>query len=189
MAPRLSALEIEVDCIVWYTDDELGRSIYLRVELAGDDRWVISELYVPPADGPMTTDDLRRIPLGRIEARCNDPDSRRRLTFVATTGTEHVSLEDMAILKAPHHGSRPMERRPTLRQSQLRLRVPDGRRDYGDDFYRRVAEIYRRLVDEGRPPAPTIAEANAVPLSTAQRWAKESRRRGFLSAGRTGKVG
>jgi hypothetical protein len=154
--------------------------------IAGDDRWVISELYVPPVDGPLTTDDLRRIPLGRIEALCNDPTMQERLRAAAAVRTKRLSLEDVHILKAPHHGG--MQSTRARRPSQLVLPVPAGR-DYGDGFYKAVATMYRSLVAEGRPPAPTLAEVNDVPVTTARRWVKESRRRGFLSAGRTGKVG
>jgi hypothetical protein len=34
-----------------------------------------------------------------------------------------------------------------------------------------------------------LAEANNVPVTTARRWIKEARARGFLPAGRAGKAG
>jgi hypothetical protein len=68
------------------------------------------------------------------------------------------------------------------------LEVPKAR-PYGDDFYGTVAAVYERLAGDGVAPAPAFADANGVPLSTAHRWVKEARRRGFLAPARQGRAG
>lgn len=51
-------------------------------------------------------------------------------------------------------------------------------RGYGDTFYKAIAAEYRATE---RRPGRHIAEMNDVPLSTAYRWIKEARQRGFLA--------
>jgi hypothetical protein len=56
-------------------------------------------------------------------------------------------------------------------------------------FYKQVAAVYTRLAAQSHRPVVELAEANAVPWSTAQRWVKEARRRGFLPPGQKGRRG
>jgi hypothetical protein len=56
-------------------------------------------------------------------------------------------------------------------------------------FYKRVADVYRELVGWTNRPAVELAEANGVPVTTAHRWVKEARRRGFLPPGQKGRRG
>jgi hypothetical protein len=76
---------------------------------------------------------------------------------------------------------------PTKRE--LRLGIPNARR-YPDGFYEKVARLYLALVANGRRPAPALADANRVPVTTVHRWIKEARARRFLpparKAGATG---
>jgi hypothetical protein len=58
-----------------------------------------------------------------------------------------------------------------------------SRRGLGDEFYRLVAQSYEAIVAEGEPyPVKALAEMQPVDVSTASRWIKEARRRGFLPA-------
>lgn len=56
----------------------------------------------------------------------------------------------------------------------------------GDDHYRQVARIYLAACDvfsgRGLRPAPNkmLADTFGVPKSTAERWVRVARRRGFL---------
>ena len=69
----------------------------------------------------------------------------------------------------------------------ISLRVNAQR--YPDAFYDAVATIYRHLAATSSRPVGDLAEANGVPLTTAQRWVKEARRRGLLLPGHPGKAG
>ena len=62
-------------------------------------------------------------------------------------------------------------------------------RGYPESFYDAVAGGYRALVASSSRPIADLAEANEVPLTTAQRWVREARRRGKLPPGRSGKSG
>ncbi len=72
--------------------------------------------------------------------------------------------------------------------SDLRVSVPEGR-SYGDSFYWKVGRLYAVLARNVSNPVASIAKANEIPVSTVQRWVREARRRGFLSAGLPGKRG
>jgi len=60
---------------------------------------------------------------------------------------------------------------------------------YPDAFYDAVASVYRHLAGVSSRPVGEIADANDVPVTTAQRWVKEARRRGLLPPGSPGKAG
>jgi len=62
-------------------------------------------------------------------------------------------------------------------------------RGYPDQFYDAIAAAYRTLAHSSMRPVVDLAEANAVPVTTAQRWVREARSRGKLPPGRTGKAG
>jgi hypothetical protein len=68
------------------------------------------------------------------------------------------------------------------------LTVPHESRGTGgklpDDFYRQVADAWSAAAASGPRPAVRLADANKVPVTTAHRWVKEARRRGFLPPGR-----
>ena len=111
-------------------------------------------------EGAVSAEALRAVPVGRIEAAIN----------------------------SQMHAPSPATSRPRT------ARVPDRLRSnavsgYPDAFYEAVASIYRRLVATSSSPVADLADANSVPLSTAQRWVKEARRRALLPPGRPGKAG
>ena len=112
-------------------------------------------------DGYVSAEALRSIPVGRIEAAAN---------------------AQLA------HDGRPPRRRKTD------ARVPDALRSnavrgYPDAFYDSIATAYRTLVATSSRPVAELAAANDVPVTTAQRWVKEARRRGLLAPGHPGKAG
>ena len=112
-------------------------------------------------DGEVSAGVLRAIPVGRIEAAAN----------------------------AQLHPAAPPAplRRPRARiAASLRSNAVRG---YPDAFYDAVASSYRQLVAASSRPVGDLAEANGVPVTTAQRWVKEARRRGLLAPGRPGKAG
>jgi hypothetical protein len=63
------------------------------------------------------------------------------------------------------------------RLGRLRRR---GRVGMTDEFYGHVAEQYRALVARGERPTTGLARAQGVGRSTASRWVREARKRGFL---------
>ena len=110
-------------------------------------------------DGPVSAGTLRAIPVGRIEAAAN-------AQLQATPTAAH---------------------RPKARiAASLRSNAVRG---YPDAFYDAVASVYRHLAGTSSRPVGDIAAANDVPVTTAQRWVKEARRRGLLPPGQPGKAG
>jgi hypothetical protein len=71
---------------------------------------------------------------------------------------------------------------------RAKLRVPSTN-PKPPKFYKEVARAYLELAAESHRPVVELAEANTVPWSTAQRWVKEARRRGFLPPGQKGRRG
>lgn len=183
---RMTGTAVVEAGVMWHCDERLDRSVWLRMRQAPNGRWEVAALYLSPDERAVTTDDLRRVPIGRIEAVANAPDNAAAL---AGDSNSYVRpLEEIAAAAAARGDQINQESRQQQRRRRLTLPVPDGRTRYGDDFYQRFAEIYLYLTSEGIAPAPQIAAANKVPATTARRWAKEARRRGFLPPGRTGKA-
>lgn len=111
--------------------------------------------------GEVSAEVLRAIPVGRIEASAN------------------------AQLHASAPGAPPRRASATIPE---RLRTT-AVRGYPDAFYTAVATAYRHLSATTSRPVAELAAANDVPVTTAQRWVKEARRRHLLAPGRPGKAG
>ncbi len=110
--------------------------------------------------GAVSAEVLRSVPVGRIEATAN------------------AQLH-------PTAAGPPRKRAATI---PPRLR-DNAVRGYPDAFYDAVAKTYRHLAATTARPVGELADANQVPVTTAQRWVKEARRRGLLAPGRPGKAG
>jgi len=176
------------DWYEWRQEPALSGTVLVRLAVADGGRLVLSGLRV---DGPPTAELLRSIPVGRIEAAANaqlsvvddrvvaEPvrwrDGRPPVTAeLATRGWETTDPQQAVRRPAPAPAARELD---------------EGRRGRPDAFYRDVASTYRHLASASPRPAAELAEANRVPVTTAHRWIKEARRRGFLPPGRPGKAG
>jgi len=148
--------------------------IRVRIEAHEDGRLGIAELGVI---GQPTSELLRRIPLGRIEAAAN----------------AQLAVVDDRIERAPPRRRRAVGR--PLAGGELGWEVPTAPpvlpsgRGRPNAFYREIATRYRTFSHTSRRPAHDIAERYDVPVTTAHRWIKEARRRGYLPPGRPGKAG
>ncbi|WP_130445345.1 hypothetical protein [Kribbella rubisoli] len=119
---------------------------------------------------------LRTIPVARITAAINRPAIAEQLRPLLAP-TNEIQADDF-----PGSGqwvyALPPRSRATLRP-KLKIKDP-GTRRRPDDFYRQVAEAYLAQASISDQAARDLAEANAVPVSTAHRWLKEARNRGLL---------
>jgi hypothetical protein len=149
----------------WYAwvDPDSAATVTVHVAVAPreDGRLRICGLRV---DGPLSAETLRSIPIGRIEAAAN--------------------------AQLPKDG----KAAPAYSRKKPAARVPDALRSnavrgYPDAFYDSIATAYRSLVSTTSKPVSELATANDVPVTTAQRWVKEARRRGLLAPGHPGKAG
>ena len=181
---------------VRYATSESPVATYIRYAQI-DGRVEPVELYVERIDdGPLSTDTLRQIPLGRINARVTSrpdlltvfwaevgPDLRRAARHFATAWSGAVPQGPLPEVNLP-------EPEPDPDLSAV-LEVPHATPSdpYPDEFFEQVAAVYRRLVPWVRSPAALIADANGVKITTVHRWVKVARQRGHLPPVRQGKAG
>jgi len=171
------------DWYEWRQEPPLADVVQVRIKVGDGGRLVLCGLRI---DGSPTADLLRAIPVGRIEAAAN-----AQLCVVdteAAAGVPHTVRERPT---APPDGS--AAGWDLTDPSKAVSRAPDrsdGRpRGRPDLFYRQVADAYVDLSQASHRPASDIAHSHGVPVTTAHRWVKEARRRGFLPPGRPGKTG
>ncbi|HEX8001949.1 MAG TPA: hypothetical protein VF519_04575 [Mycobacteriales bacterium] len=143
----------------WVDPQGGGLAIHAKFAARADGRLRIEALRL---EGQVSAEALRSVPVGRIEAAAN--------AQLVTPG------------QSPRRGKPPDARIPEEFRS-------NAVRGYPDAFYDSVATAYRSLAANTSRPVAEIAYANEVPVTTAQRWVKEARRRGLLSPGHPGKAG
>lgn len=171
--------------------------VHVRVRRR-DGHLVITDLYIHGTE--ITPEILRGISMSRLQAA---------LTFNLVMGHVLPTAELPADAVAP-----PIVRElgpvvgddvPEPSLAELRNRVQhDGRSEEEtpqrppltrpdsitpEQFYPRVAAAYSEYAPQTRAPAKEIAAEAKVPITTAHRWIREARRRGFLPPARKGKVG
>jgi hypothetical protein len=199
--------EFKVGRVGWigFRDEEEGPWAYVQVALAPSDRLTITRVVLHKPDG-VTTENLRSLPLGRIEAAANG--QLREDILQVIDDEEAVGVDPQAnFLGRPeiarnvkdlfiHFGmdettvTSLMFKSATKKEwmSLAKVTIPKGR-TYPPSFYKSVAGVYNGLIFWGsKRPAGDIAEANRVPVSTVHRWVKEARRLGYLAPGQRGKV-
>ncbi|WP_412538456.1 hypothetical protein R8Z50_21690 [Longispora sp. K20-0274] len=162
----------------------------VRITVGEHGRLVLSGLRI---DGEPTAELLRAIPVGRIEAAAN---AQLAIVDDRVVTAAPLGPRDRSGPAQPPHTldagwettdpGRAARRRSGGGSARLAHDVA-GRRP--DEFYRDVARAYRDLAQSSHRPAAELATANGVPATTAHRWVKEARRRGFLPPGRPGKAG
>jgi hypothetical protein len=168
------------DWYEWRQDPPLPAAVAVRVAAGADGRLVLAGLRV---DGAPTAELLRSIPVGRIEAAAN---AQLAVVDDAVVPTAPTRRRQRAARGAP--GGAGWDTVDPGRAVE-RPGAPGGRRGRPAAFYRQIARAYLDLAQVSSRPAVDLAEANAVPTTTAHRWIKEARRRGFLPPGRPGKAG
>lgn len=128
-------------------------------------------IYLPwRAGDPITSHLLRELPTAKIEAAIN-----KRLFAMKRVAT--VTGNKIVL---------PSGRKVSDRD----LLKPLGNPKQVPDFYELVALQHGKLSGQGDGnPSATMAEINAVALSTAQGWVAKARARGLLPPGRRGRAG
>jgi hypothetical protein len=161
MAPQL--LPEKDGYYEWREGPTRGRNrpkVLVHLSKARDGRLHVDGLRI---DGAVSASLLRSIPVGRIEAAAN------------------------AQLHPAGGAAKPGSRPPSAKiPARFRTNPAGG---YHDDFYGVVAKAYQGLAGTSARPVAELADANDVPVTTAQRWVREARRRGKLPPGRPGKAG
>jgi hypothetical protein len=175
------------DWYEWRGETPLAATVLVRVVVGADGRLVLAGLRV---DGPPTAELLRAIPVGRIEAAANAQLSVIDDVIMPNASANALANPRPRPLVPPDRAGDGWEITDPARAVR-RSRHADVARSRGrpDLFYREVADVYLDLAQASHRPASDIAAQHGVPVSTAHRWVKEARRRGFLPPGRPGKTG
>jgi len=169
---------------VW--NDPSGRTWIVRLSwrvIAGRMECVgfsIEELY-DPAGGALpqliTAKFIRNLPVG---------------LFIQEQRKFHMRLAKMAVRMAEAKGAEAEAEMWRGQARQFDAQRPQGRpRMYGDDHYRRVAEVYMAAWLRGDNPTQAVERQFYTSHSTAARWVRECRKpqRGLLGPTRRGKAG
>lgn len=139
-----------------------------------DGHAVITDMFIHAPE--ITPEILRGVSVSRIQAMLAPLAAHwTRLDFHDGPEPSLVELRQ----RTPEPGPDTPERSPLTR--------PDGATP--KEFYPRVAAAYSEYAPQTRAPAKEIATEAGVPVTTAHRWIREARRRGFLPPARKGKAG
>ncbi|MGH3887913.1 MAG: hypothetical protein ACRDSZ_15355 [Pseudonocardiaceae bacterium] len=166
--------------------------LHVRARRADDGRLEVTDLFVHAE--VITPAMLRQVSLSRVEAALNAP---------ADDYEDYLGQTLAAYSQSWAVGGRGSWADDELTVAKLRMRSPksSGNQAKGrtrltrpggqdpDNFYRLVAHLYRDHAASTRAPAKELAAEAGVPVTTAHRWIREARRRGFLPPARKGKVG
>ncbi|GAA3078263.1 hypothetical protein [Streptosporangium carneum] len=145
-----------------------------RIEQNPDGRWTVTGVLVEGE--AITSDTLRKISLGRLEALANTDLAALALSLEQQEQPEddQLTLGELRALAAAPASS---------------ARTPLGRPDGSDAFYQEVARAYASAAAESSRPAVVLAQEAGVLVSAVHRWVREARRRGHLPPGKKGKAG
>lgn len=198
MSARL--YHLDEDWYEWRQEPPLAATVHVRVVADAGGRLGLAELRIV---GEPTSELLRAIPVGRIEAAAN-----AQLTVVddAVTPGSVRAHERRRTAGRPGPNGRPdrngganaepgagtwADADPGGWAAPGPGRAAGAPRTQGrpDRFYAEIADAYRHLAPSSRRPAGELAARYDVPVTTVHRWVKEARRRGFLAPGRPGKAG
>ncbi len=170
---------------VRYQESDGPLEILVRFVVSSTGEIVVADIFLADLTGEgISAATLRRVPLGRIEADARLEADHLKLPFEGLD-LRQIVTETLGIkFKGPHE----LGSVTVVEPAEPRLEVPSAR-PYPDAFFEEVADAYRSQVGYWHNPVGRIADANGVPLSRAQRWIREARRRGFLGPAAHGKAG
>ncbi len=159
-------------------DDDFENVVYCRFEPPKNKRqaWGLVGLHASKDSEPwwLSSALLEDVPRHRIELAVQ-ASSVFREGLLAGIDAEQPKDLDAAFRRTYKARPRPKLERPP-------------RNELDDDFYRKVAHVYRWAVAAGQPPLETIAADSSIPRGTVARWVATARERGFLPRAERGKV-
>ena len=162
----------------WFrvTLDDGDVQVFVGGVLGDDGKPVITGLAL--LGEQLSPGDLRRIPLGRLQAALGTPRRREWLTTTEHHPNPLRELQEVAD-DPPDQLFRRNDQRP-------RLKRPDGTDP--SSFYGQVANAYRQYIQHSNRPASAAISTAGVPVSTARRWINHARELGLLEKGQRGRA-
>jgi hypothetical protein len=166
-------LAFEGDGWVAYTPPNQRYAVRIHVSFKpGPGRWVIDEIrYALPR---ITARELRDLPLGQIEVWVNE------LVQQGFVDVLQAKLSDAVQFGNPPAG---------VLTWVDKLPAAPAKGAKGDEFYRRIGEVYGKAAVASTRPAADLAKVWEVPVTTVHRWVREARRRGHLPPAEPGRRG
>ena len=166
---------------------ELPHPTYFRLGIGDDGKLVATGLVIAP-DGELTARGAR-VPLADIVARFAEaviePATRRRLRVELDNRPEWEQdprwqqEQPEAPPGSPDWwGALEFMAMPSAGAALPVARVRPGPHGYSDEHYQQVAETYRHA--DVRAPIRAVMREHHASESTATRWVREARRRGYL---------
>jgi hypothetical protein len=179
--PRTTKLQFDGNGWVGYASADAPHSVSVHLSQTPAGRWVIDILTVavggtgtgPFPTGRLTARELRSVPLGKIEVWVNQLVSQGLADPIKGKLSDTVQFGDPVLGTVTWVDKLP----------------PAGKRAKGDEFYRRVGEIYGKAAVASTRPAADLATIWEVPVTTVHRWIREARRRGHLPPAEPGRRG
>lgn len=156
--------------------------LHLRVRLADNGRLVITDLFMH--GGEITAEMVRGVSVSRLEAQLN---AGVMPADWAQGGKYNRDDKDVTLHKLRTRVRSISAQRLVSEIEREALTRPTGQDP--DEFYRLVARAYSDYAAQTNAPAKALAAEAKVPTTTAHRWVREARRRGFLPPARKGKAG
>ncbi len=167
----------------WIYSDELegGSSGELAIRL--DDSGRVVEMYLRKAEGEITREDLRRLPIAKVRARAlSRPDLIHALMVT------HPAPDVYHTVKQAFPETWIPEKVAPDSPFQLSPTSPEG--GLTDAFLRDVAAAYRDAVARGLRPNKALAEQTQhYSQRTVEKWVYLARKKGLLEPTRPGSVG
>ena len=165
-----------------------SHGLFVRFRRSDTGRFVPSQILFQSKEA-IDSETVRRLPIARIEATVNSQPIREEVMKRLDEPVE-LRFEDgrLVFQMPPEEAEKRLARARRKRSAKLPADLLSKPRR-PDRFYQLVGEAYEQLAAETNRPAAELAEANGVPLTTAHRWVKEARRRGFLPPGQKGRRG
>jgi hypothetical protein len=160
-----------------------------------DGRLVITEVYIHADE--ITPEIMRNFSVSRLEAELNAALPTGQTPEMVTSALEKLGLirrddspePSLADLRdqARRVGAARQTRSRRAPAQRPRLTRPAGTEP--NVFYSHVAAAYSEYAPRTRKAAKEMAAEASVPVTTAHRWIREARRRGYLPPARKGKAG
>lgn len=171
-----------------------------RVEISGfarftnegtveDPRLVLRTITLDaPDSGGILAGHLDAVGTVQLQALANRPSYKKEILGGLRAPTDSVGWPDAEAAGWTRFGSGSAKLKLSARATGLALPSVKTRNDLTEDFYQRLAEVYKFACAYEPAPVKAIAEFNEIKKTTLRGWINAARRRDLIPAGHKGRV-